>query len=274
MYLKQAFLFSFLIFGVAQAQHKLVQLWQTDSILRVPESVKFNPQSKFLYVSNIEGQPWGKDGRGSISVLNSSGKMINQDWVTGLNAPKGMTIYKQDLFVADLNELIQIDTKEGSILEKHAIPGAEGLNDVTVDAQGKFYISDSKSKKVFIWQNGRSEVYVEGLKGPNGMLFHQGKLYLLDAGSLYQVLNSKEKVLVAEGMDGGTDGIEAINDHSFLVSCWSGAIWFVDLNGTKQLLLDTRTDKVNAADIGYDPKKKIVFVPTFFRNSVAAYQFQ
>jgi sugar lactone lactonase YvrE len=274
MQIKLACLFFSLIFSAAQAQHKLVQLWQTDSILRIPESVKFNPQSKFMYVSNIEGQPWGKDGRGSISVLNSSGKMVNQEWVTGLNAPKGMTIYKQDLFVADLSELIQIDTKEGSIVGKHAIPGAEGLNDVTVDEQGKFYVSDSKSKKVFTWQNGRSEVYLEGLKGPNGLLIHQNKLYLLDAGGLYQVVNAKEKILIAEGMDGGTDGIEAIDDHSFLVSCWSGAIWFVDLNGTKQLLLDTRTEKVNAADIGYDPKKKIVFVPTFFRNSVVAYQFK
>jgi hypothetical protein len=40
------------------------------------------------------------------------------------------------------------------------------------------------------------------------------------------------------------------------------------------MLLDTREQKVNSADIGYDAKNKIVYVPTFFRNSVVAYQLK
>lgn len=256
----------------SQGQATVQAIWQTDSVLRVPESVKWNPKTKVLYVANIEGQPWAKDGKGSISVLSPSGKIMESEWVKDLNAPKGMTLYKQDLYVADMNELVQIDIKEGSVIEKHAIPGAEGLNDVTVTDKGKFFITDSRGKKLYTWMNGRSEVYLEGLKGPNGVLFHKGQLYLLDAGGLYRVTDTKEKVLIAEGMEGGTDGIEAINDNNFLVSCWSGTLWLVQTNGTKQLLLDTRADKINCADIGYDPEQKKVFVPTFFKNQITAYQ--
>ena len=42
----------------------------------------------------------------------------------------------------------------------------------------------------------------------------------------------------------------------------------------KQQLLDTRTQKINSADIGYDPKGKVVYVPTFFVNTVAAYELK
>jgi len=48
----------------------------------------------------------------------------------------------------------------------------------------------------------------------------------------------------------------------------------VNLKGEKKLLLDTRAQKINAADIGYDKKKKVVYVPTFYKNNVVAYQLQ
>ena len=75
-------------------------------------------------------------------------------------------------------------------------------------------------------------------------------------------------------MDGGTDGIENVEGKDFLVSCWGGTVWYVKEDGTKTLLLDTREQKINAADIGYDAKNKIVYVPTFWKNSVVAYQLQ
>jgi hypothetical protein len=37
-------------------------------------------------------------------------------------------------------------------------------------------------------------------------------------------------------------------------------------------LLDTTKEKKNTADIGFDPKTKTVYVPTFWRNSVVAYE--
>jgi len=75
-------------------------------------------------------------------------------------------------------------------------------------------------------------------------------------------------------MDGGTDGIENVAGKDFIVSCWSGSIWYINGNGDKQHLLDTRDQNINSADISFDAKNRIVYVPTFWKNSVVAYQLQ
>ena len=101
------------------AQKVTVQkLWATDTILKVPESVLVDDKENCLWVSNIDGAANGKDGKGSISKLSKTGTPINLDWVTGLNAPKGMAKYKQELYVADLTELVVIDIKKGVIKNK------------------------------------------------------------------------------------------------------------------------------------------------------------
>ena len=66
------------------------KLWATDTILKIPESVLVDDKENCLWVSNIDGASNGKDGKGSISKLSKTGAPINLDWVTGLNAPKGM----------------------------------------------------------------------------------------------------------------------------------------------------------------------------------------
>src|SRR6187397_707267 len=115
------------------SQHQLVKLWETDSVLKVPESVLFDAANKVLYATNIDGtDPWGKDGKGSVAKVGLDGIVIATEWVSGLNAPKGMGLYKGKLYVADLNELVVIDIAGGKIDKRIAVTGAEGLNDVSV----------------------------------------------------------------------------------------------------------------------------------------------
>src|ERR1700712_245282 len=90
-------------------EHALVKLWQTDTLLKTPESVLFDAGDKLLYVSNINGQPWEKDGNGSIGKVGLDGKIINANWVTGLNAPKGLGRYKNLLYAADIDNVAVID---------------------------------------------------------------------------------------------------------------------------------------------------------------------
>ncbi len=75
-------------------------------------------------------------------------------------------------------------------------------------------------------------------------------------------------------MEGGTDGVENVTGKDFIVSCWVGSIWYVKADGSKEHLLDTRDQKINSADIGYDAKNRTVYVPTFWKNSIAAYQLK
>jgi sugar lactone lactonase YvrE len=259
--------------SVNAQKHKLVKLWETDTLLKVPESVFYDGDNKVLYAANIDGtDPWGKDSKGSIGKIGLDGKIIAVDWVSGLNAPKGMGVHNGKLYVADLSDVVCIDLKKGIIEKRIPIDGASGLNDISVDKDGVIYVSDSKANKIYRVENGTATLFVDNLKGANGVLMRGKDFYYLDAGAAYKLNSDKTSTKIAEGMEGGTDGIENTTGNDFLVSCWQGAIWYVHADGTKELLLDTKAEKKNTADIGFDPKTQTVYVPTFWKNSVVAYK--
>ncbi len=258
---------------IVSAQYQLVKKWETDAKLKVPESVLYDGKNKVLYVSNIDGAPDGKDGKGSIGKVGLDGKIIAADWVSGLHAPKGLAIVKNTLWVADIDELVAIDIPTSKIISKVPVEGAGFLNDVAADVKGTVYVSDSKTKKVHKLENGKVSLVIENLEGPNGLLVHNKELYVLDNGTFNKIKDGKLQQLVS-GLEGHTDGVENIKGDEFIVSGWEGIIYYVKADGSKQTLLDTRAEKVHSADIGYDAKNKIVYVPTFFKNTVVAYQLQ
>ena len=257
------------------AQKVTVQkLWATDTILKVPESVLVDDKENCLWVSNIDGAANGKDGKGSISKLSKTGTPINLDWVTGLNAPKGMAKYKQELYVADLTELVVIDIKKGVIKNKIKVEGSVFLNDVTVNKNGAVFVSDTRTGKVHRYENNMVTIEVENLQGPNGLLSIDDQLLILDRGSLLSLTPGGTISKIMDGMDPSTDGIEKVAPNQYIVSCWNGIVYFVAAGAQKITLFDTRSEKINSADIGYDAKNKIIYVPTFLKNSVVAYQLQ
>ncbi|MBL7744271.1 MAG: SMP-30/gluconolactonase/LRE family protein [Chitinophagaceae bacterium] len=266
-------LFSLSLTALYAQQHQLIKKWESDTVLKVSESVLFDAKNNVLYVTNIDGtEPWGKDGKGSVGKLGTEGKIINAEWVTGLDAPKGMGLYKGKLYVADMENLVVIDITKGSIEKKIAVEGAQGLNDVSIDKNGVVYVSDSRAKRLYRVINEKTELFLDNLKGPNGVLVRGEDLYLLDAGGMYKVEKDKTLTKITDGMDGGTDGIENVAGNDFIISCWAGVIWYVNADGTKEKLLDTREEKRNTADIGWDVKTRTVYVPTFWKNSVVAYE--
>ena len=257
------------------AQKATVQkLWATDTILKVPESVLVDDKENCLWVSNIDGAANGKDGKGSISKLSKTGTPINLDWITGLNAPKGMAKYKQELYVADLTELVVIDIKKGVIKNKIKVEGSVFLNDVTVNKNGAVFVSDTRTGKVHRYENNMVTIEAENLQGPNGLLSIDDQLLILDRGSLLSLTPGGTISKIMDGMDPSTDGIEKVAPNQYIVSCWNGIVYFVEAGAQKITLFDTRSEKINSADIGYDAKNKIIYVPTFLKNSVVAYQLQ
>ena len=257
------------------AQKATVQkLWATDTILKIPESVLVDDKENCLWVSNIDGASNGKDGKGSISKLSKTGSPVNLEWVTGLNAPKGMAKYKQELYVADLTELVVIDIKKGVIKNKIKVEGSVFLNDVTVNKNGAVFVSDSRTGKVHRIENGMVSIEVENLQGPNGLLSIEDQLLILDRGSLLSVTPGGAISKIMDGMDPSTDGIERVAPNQYIVSCWNGIVYYIVAGAQKITLFDTRSEKINSADIGYDAKNKIIYVPTFMKNSVVPYQLQ
>lgn len=255
------------------AKHKLVLKWETDSLLKVPESVLLDRTNKVLYVSNIDGQdPWKADGRGSIGKVALDGKIIEAEWVSGLESPKGLGMFNGKLYAADLTNLVIIDIATGKIEQKVPIAGAVGLNDIAVDGQGVLYISDSPGKRVFRFENGKSEVFLDNLNGPNGLFINGTDIFVLDNQAMHKVNSDRTLTKITDGLDGNADGLENVIGNEYIISCWEGLIWYINSDGTKEMLLDTRTVQKNTADIGFDKESKTVYVPTFFKNTIVAYE--
>lgn len=273
IYLRNIFLSCTLFYSLNSiAQNaQLTKLWETDSTLKVPESVLYSPEDKILYVSSIDGKSNEKDLKGSISKISLDGKQID-NWAINLSAPKGMGIHKENLYVADLDEVVVIDIKSGKPVQRIPIAAAIFLNDLAIDQAGVIYVSDSRTGKIHRIQDGAVTTYLENQIGVNGLLTSDDNLYFAAKGTLWKADKNKTLTKITDGMDESTDGIIQTNKNDFLVSCWNGIIYQVKSDGSKHTLLDTRSQKSNTADIGYDPDKNILYVPTFLKNRVVAYQ--
>lgn len=248
-------------------------LWETGG-LRTPEAVLVHELGgkKVLLVSEIEGDASKADGAGGIALLDTEGKIIDQDFVRGLNAPKGMAVHGNTLFVSDIDVVAVIDLTTQKVVARQPVQGAVFLNDVAVDKQGVVYVSDSRTGKVHRIAGGNVETYLEGIEGVNGLYAAGNDLIIGSAKSLLRARDGK-LTEIATGFESGIDGVEALAGGGYVVSCWVGLMYRVDDNGKVTKLLDTRgrDPQLNTADIGYDKQTNIVYVPTFLSNGVRAY---
>ncbi len=263
--------FAFLTYaGVYAQQHKLEKIWETDSVVAIPESVFADLKNGVLYVSLIDGGPWEADGKGGVAKLGLDGKKYEPTWVTGLNAPKGFGLSGNRLYVADLGDVVVVDVQNGKIEKKIPIEGAQGLNDVTVTDNGIVYVSDSRTTKIGLIENDKPTLYLDTMKGVNGLKAIGNDLYI-GSGKLFLKADSKKQLTKIAEVSQGIDGIEPVGNGDFILSAWGGYIWYVSADGKVETLLETHEQKKNTADIGYDAQKKIVYVPTFNAKTVAAY---
>lgn len=268
--------FAFSTGALALSAQTLTEKWTTEASLRVPEAVLLDSKNAILYVSSIDGKPDNKDGNGFLSQVTLDGKIKTLKWVTGLDAPKGMGMFNNNLYVSDISRLVTIDIGTGKIINSLEIEGAKFLNDVTVDKAGNVYVSDSNTGKIHVVKDGKAEVYFEGpeVKSGNGLLASDNGLYVVDfaTGGNYKISKDK-KVSKFSTTAEGADGIVPVGKDEYIVSSWHGEIAYVNSKGEAKKLLDTRDKKLNAADIDYDPKTKTLYVPTFNANTVVAYTF-
>ncbi|QJW88758.1 ATP-binding protein [Spirosoma taeanense] len=265
----------------ARKPAKLTKVWETDTTLRTPESVLYDEGTDVLYVANIDGKADELDGNGFISRVSLDGKITNLRWTSGLNAPKGMGVYKNRLYVTDVYRLVAINTATGQVEKTWDAPDSKNafLNDVTVAKDGTVYVSDSRFDKIYRLKNDKWEIWMEGeqLNKPNGVLA-VGKDRLMigstKIGALRSVdVGTKIMTTIADGM-AATDGIVPEGKGNYFVSDWNGQVFHVNADGTKEQLLDTRTDKINSADIEYVSRRKLLVVPTFFKNNLVAYRYE
>jgi len=275
--------------GATAAIAEPAKLWEATGF-KTPESVLPVTAEGFAYVSNVDGEPLNKDGNGFISKLSlADGKILEQEWAKGFDAPKGMARNGGKLFVSDIDKLVEVDEASGKIAASHDAPGAEFLNDVAVDKDGNVYVSDSNTSTIWRLSGGKLEKWIEGpeLKYPNG-LFVDGDNLIVAAwgppgtgnkkiearlGNLLTIGIADKKVAdLGDGSPlGNLDGIEPDGDD-FIVSDWvAGAVYRIGRDGKATLLIDTDQ---GSADIGYVPADKLLLVPMMKDGKVVAYKLQ
>lgn len=251
---------------------KLEKIWETDTIVAVPESVLPDVKSQRLFVSLIDGKSSEADGKGGIATLSMDGKNYKGDWITGLNAPKGMGRYGNRLYVADLSEVVVIDIAKGKIEKKIPIAGAKALNDVTVTKNGTVYVSEKALGHVYKIEKDTYKLLLSDIANINGLKANNADLYIIAADAFMKADAAGKLTPIATITDKSGDAIELTEAGGYLLSAWKGYLYHVSPAGKVDILLDTTAEQKNTADIGYDPVKRIVYVPTFNGKTVAAYR--
>ncbi len=246
------------------AQRSLQKLWESDSLtLKGPESATYDPKSNIIYVSSMNN--------GTIVQMGLNGEIKNASWVTGLTSNKGIGFHKGILYTAETNAIAVIDMKTGTIIKRIPITGAIMLNDLEVDEKGIVYVTDTRAGKVYRIEGDQPSLYLENIPGANGLMAVGTDLYVAGTASFQKVTENKEITNIGEGYENGLDGIVMLSKDEFILSNYRGMLYYVQANGNKQVLLDTRSIKIAANDISYNKKTKTLYVPSFGTNRVIAY---
>lgn len=248
----------------------LEKVWETPTDLTTNESAHYEESDGMIYVANIEGGPAEKDGVGSISKVNKNGEIVDQNWVSGLNAPKGMTVMGDYLYVTDVDRLLEIELATGKINKSYEVENAVFLNDADNDGQ-RVYFTDMKANKILYLEDGEIKTFAENQPNVNGLRIGNGNtLYGLDADGFKKYNSDGSFEILNDAVTGG-DGLIVLDENTFIASKWGGEIYLIQ-NGEAVKLLDTTAEESNTADIGYIPEDNLVIVPTFFKNKVVAYK--
>src|SRR5882672_6194230 len=107
-----------------------------------PESVLHDSAQDIYFVSNINGSPTAKDNNGFISRVRPDGAIENLKFIEGgragvtLNAPKGMAVLGDTLWVADIDVARAFNARTGALLDSVKLDSAVFLNDVAVAGTG------------------------------------------------------------------------------------------------------------------------------------------
>jgi sugar lactone lactonase YvrE len=231
----------------------------------LPESAIFDAAHHRIIVSNIKGGFRDADRNGYLSSLNPDGTVMAQHWLTGLDAPKGMAILGDRLFVADVAGLVEVDLESAAVVAVHHAKTAEFLNDVTA-SDDAVYVSDLMTDTIWRLQDGNFEPWVQSaaLSHPNGIAWDEDRLivgswgqglhedFTTDApGDLLAVDAASQDIeVIAEGV-GNIDGVVMVGGR-LIVSDWvQGALIEVQDGGAEVIgtfpagLADIGTDGVN-----------------------------
>lgn len=245
----------------------LEKVWESDSLtLKGPESVLYDSATNTIFVSSMNS--------GSIVRMDSAGKIIQKDWVTGLTSNKGSALYNGLFYTAETASVAVIDIKTAKVVNRIKVEGAIMLNDLTINSQGIIYVSDTRAGKIYRIEDNIATIYLENQPGANGLLSVGNDIYVATSTAFLKVNIDKSVTTIADGFESGLDGIIMLTENEFIISNYKGMLYHVKSDGSKQVLLDTRVSGIMANDISFNSKTKTLYVPAYRTNQVIAYNLQ
>lgn len=251
-----------------------------------PESILYDARSDVYLVSNINGDPTAADGNGFISRVAPDGRVLDLKWIDGtrpgvrLNAPKGMAIVGDTLYVSDITAVRIFDRRTGAPKGSVIILGSTFMNDLAAGRDGSVYATDTGVRPDFS-PSGTDAIYKIDASGnlaviarsadlhnPNGItVLRDGTLVVVTftaTGEVYTLGPRGTRQNVRTLPSGNLDGVEALPDGALLISSWgASAVFQLDRDGSVKTVVG---NVPSPADIGYDSTRDRVLIPIFTEN--------
>lgn len=265
---------------------KLSPAWE-QSGFKNPESVVYEPNEGVLFVSNVDGTPMDKDGQGFVSRVSLDGEILDEKWVDGLDAPKGLAVSGGKLYVADIDALVEVDLADRT-LTRYPAEGAKFFNDVAADDAGRIYVADTFTNAIWRLEDGDFSAWVmdPALAAPNGLLVEGDVLIVAPFGETDPGTGSRtpehlrtvdlDDLTIASLGDGtpvgNLDGLEPDGQGNYYVSDWvSGGLWHVTPSGAATKLLPLAS---GSADFTIVPGAQLLVIPMMNDGKLLAYRME
>lgn len=221
---------------------ELTEAWRLEGF-QTPESVIHDAANDRIIIGNMVamGAESGEDGY--LSLVSTDGELLEEQWATGFQDPRGMAIVGDNLFVADNMGFHIVSLADGALTDTVTFEGAAFPNDVTADADGAVYVSDMFAQTIWRHADGETALWLgpdAGLSYPNGLFAHDGQVIVGSMGAdmgdnftfgtpggLFAIDSAAPAVAPLDGATeiGAIDGVAAIGDVIVFNDNPTGAIY-------------------------------------------------
>jgi hypothetical protein len=266
--------------SVCDAAEPLKPVWTITKCVGTPSHALYDPESETLFVSQISGEGDKKDGVGFVSRLDLDGNMLECDWVSGLDAPKGIARRGRTLWVSDIDRLHRIDIPSGKVTQCLAVPGASFLTGVAVDSHGTVYVADMLTSTIHQYRDGEFTVLAAGdeLESPAGLLMDGERLivaawgltsdYTTKAPGRFLALERRKAKSLSNPV-GNLYGIVADGAAGWIgTDVATGRVLHVTANSEPRELLNLPK---GVGGVEYVSSARLLIVPEVTKNRVSAY---